>query len=198
MIVLAIAFIAGMYITYRQNNPQNTADPYTASNASTTTPTVEDTPDPIPSDWLSYTSEKYNFMIRYPSDFEHDTTSEGERFFKLGETQTTGTELFDGISVIINSGKTNNEDFRMFVEKQYDSMKNDPTQAGMGEIESITVAGKEGYAYTVKSLGKRFVIYLPRGRDQYIRIINGTVEPSNRPQTYQRTVDMMLSSLIYE
>lgn len=198
LIVLAIAGIAVLYIAFR--GVGISSDPETPTLARTTQTPGDPSPtlDPIPADWVSYTSEVYDFMLRYPPEFEQDTTSEGERFYRLGSTQVTGTELFDGISVVISSGETGTTDFRSFVETRFQELQDDTTQPKMSDIQPVSIAQKEGFSFEMDHLGKRTMIYLPREGERYVLIIDSTVEPTNRPQTYKDVVSMMLSTLIYE
>lgn len=199
LVLFVIILTAGVYFLNRNNSAITDADPRTSLPTGTSeSPSPTSGVQNIPENWQSYTSEEFDFMIRYPSDVQHETTEEGERFSKLGPTQATGTELFDGISVVITSGNLGEDDFETFVQKKYTELKNDPVQPRLGEMSEITLAGKNGFAFTVDAIGVRTQIYLPKGDDTYLEIINSTVEPTNREQTFQKTVDTMLSSLIYE
>lgn len=149
----------------------------------------------IPAGWKTYTSSKYGFSLQHPSDMQHDMAGGEERFFRHGSTQSLGTEMYDGILVIIKSGSLEGKTFDAWVAQKYEDTKNDPVQPRVGPKQPITIAGKQGYAFFVSSLGDRNAIYLPKGTDQYIEILNATVEPENTNQGHQQVVDTMLSSL---
>ncbi|RJR26790.1 hypothetical protein C4561_03340 [candidate division WWE3 bacterium] len=152
---------------------------------------------PIETGWKQLNSSVYGFTILYPEDLDHQTTTEGERFLKVGPTQSLGTELFDGISLVIRSGYFESGTFEDLVAAKYDEIKNDQTQPQLGEKKQISIAGKEGYIFSVSGLGEWTQTYLPKGNNEYIEIINNTVEPSNREQTYKKIVDKMLDTLAY-
>ena len=171
-----------------------------------TNPVVQKKVSPTPSsleqpqptlNWVTYDSTISGFSIKYPKDLKHDTTVEGERFYRLGPTQSEGAELFDGISLIIRSGKLNGRTFKNWVDAKYKETVNDPVEQRVGGKIPITIAGMQGIAFTVESLGERIVIYLPKGDKEYLEIINGTVEPQKREQTFQKIVDSMLSTIAY-
>lgn len=149
----------------------------------------------IPASWKTFTSMSYGFSIKYPADIKHDITSEGERFYKLGPSQATGTELYDGISVVIRAGSLQGKPFKEWVDQKYLEFKTDPVRPEVGDQKPITIAGMQGVSFTVSSLGDRTMMYLPKGTDQFLEITNSTVEPQDREQTFQKTVDLMLSSL---
>lgn len=203
LILIGIAILLAVlaFVMNKDRNTSMNSDPLAGSALPTEAvdnPTPTNAPEPVPANWETYTSSEYGFLIKHPKDVKQETTSEGEQFSKMGPTQTTGTELFDGISVVITSGNLGEDDFEEFVSKKYDEIKNDPIQPQVGERMSVTIAGKSGYALRVKSIGDSTRIYLPKGDSEYLEIINSTVEPTNREQTFQKTVDTMLSSLIYE
>lgn len=196
-VVVCALIVVGAYVFSKRD-----AYPDPASQIPTLVPTdiVNSPTDPVPQtpapgDWKTYTSQQYDFSIRYPTDVTHQTTSEGERFHKLGPTQSDGTELYDGISVMIKTGSLGGKPFAQFVNDRYEEIKNDSVGARMGDKHPVTIAGKPGIAFTVSTLGERTNIYLPKDEGMYYEIINGTVEPQNRPQTFQGIVNAMLSTL---
>ncbi len=194
-----VVLLAGAY--YINRDSFNLTDP----NPMTPLPVDQSgTPSPmppvpvVPEDWESYSSEAYNFIIRYPEEVTHETTTEGEHFFQLGPSQAEGTELYDGISVHISAGSLGDREFDMFVAEKHMQIKNDPTTTHIDELKKIMIAGKNGYAFTTNAIGNRRYIYLPKEGNAYLEIIDGTVEPTNRKQTFKKTVETMLSSLLFE
>lgn len=163
-----------------------------------TTTAASKAADTLPKDWKTYTSSEYGFTISHPPDVTHDTMPEEERFYKHGPSQSSGTELYDGILLLIKSGNLSGKSFEQWIDEKYAVLKNDPVQPRMGEKKTVTIAGKQGISFTVSSLGDRTMIYLPKGNNQYLEISNGTVEPAESTQGFQKTVDQMLSSLTYK
>jgi len=208
ILVFVIILFAGGYVFLQQtttparNTSQSDAGgeiprPTKPQNLDTVT-AASKAADTIPTSWNTYTSTEYRFSISYPSSVLHATTQEGERFYQLGASQSQGTELYDGISVVIRSGSLSGKSFAQWVDENYADIKNDPVQPRVGEKKPVVIAGKEGIAFTVSSLGDRVMIYLPKGNNQFLEISNGTVEPADSQQGFQKTVDQMLSSITYE
>lgn len=198
LVLATVLFAVGIYVFRQSNDSASISQVPSSTRQIVSSPEASPLPTPkVPTSWKTYTSEVYNFSIRYPEDIIHDTNSEGERFYKHGPSQSQGTELYDGILVLIRSGSLENIPFAMWVERKYEEVKNDPLQPRMGEKKSVTIAGKQGFIFTVSTLGERAVIYLPKGDNEYLEINNGTVEPQDREQTFQKTVDLMLSTITY-
>lgn len=189
-----ILFGAALVIARSQTNTTNGTQSIPSSTAPTNIvlPSIDVS---VPGNWVPFTSEKYGFFIRYPLDVNHQTTQEGEQFYKLGPSQSQGTELYDGISVGIKSGSISGKSFEDFVKQKHIDMKNDPLQPQVGDINQVAIGGIQGFSFRVSSIGDSTFIYLPKGEREYFEIINGTVEPTNREQTFQKTVEQMLSTL---
>jgi hypothetical protein len=150
----------------------------------------------IPADWQTYTSKQYGFTISYPSDVTHESLEDGERFIKLGPSQSQGTELYDGINIVIKSGTYQQASFKEFVAQTYQETKNDPIISEVSDIRDTEIAGIYGSAYDVSSLGNWTVIFLPAGSGRYVEITDMTVEPTNREQTFRKTTDSILATIV--
>lgn len=197
ILLIIFGIVAFFYFKNQNTFSLTDADPTTPLPAETTSTISPTSPVPvIPEEWEAFNSVKYDFVIRYPSDVNHDTTAEGERFFKTGPTQSLGTELYDGISVTIYSEGLGDDTFDTFVQSKFKEMRNDPVNSQVSEIRKITIAGKNGYAFDVQSLGDSTHMFLPKENDEYLAIVDGTVEPTNRKQIYRTIVDRMLSSIL--
>lgn len=200
VLITTIIIFGGAYLYIQQQRTQKVVTTKGDIPKPTKPPvlaTITTTPDAIPASWERYTSSEYGFTISFPPDVTHDTTTEGERFYKLGKSQSQGTELYDGIRIVIKSGSLGKKPFAEWVNQTYENTKNDPVQPRMGEKKPITLAGKQGITYTVSSLGDATMIYLPKGTDEYLEITNGTVEPADSTQGLQKTAALILSSLRY-
>lgn len=192
VIIFVIAAIAFLLVPKNETTNQT---PVTSQNIAPTTVILPSIDVSVPENWVPFTSQQYGFSIQYPLDVTHQSTSEGERFYKLGDTQSTGTELYDGISVMIKSGDLGGQTLADFVRKKHADTKNDQLQPEVGEIKQVSIAGLAGFSFRVRSIGDGTFIYLPKGSDGYLELVNGTVEPANREQTFQKIVDQMLSTL---
>ena len=194
MIVIIIAIAASAFLLLPKDKTTNQT-PVTNQNITPTTVILPSIDVSVPENWVPFTSQQYGFSIQYPLDMTHQTTSEGERFYKLGDTQSTGTELYDGISVMIKSGDLGGQTLADFVRNKHTETKKDQLQPEVGEIKQVSIAGLAGFSFRVRSIGDGTFIYLPKGNNEYLEIVNGTVEPAQREQTFQKIVDQMLSTL---
>lgn len=156
-------------------------------------PTQKPTPTPIPEDWETFKSEDFGISIRHPKDFEASETQEGVRIVKLGPTQSQGTELYDGISLLLKTGILENQNLEEFVDAEIAETKAQPINAKVSEKREVQVLELPGFSYDVSSLGDARYIFLPKGPGGYLEIINSTIDPSNLG--YQKTVDLIISSI---
>lgn len=162
------------------------------------TPTITRTsPKPTSQDemdWQTYTSQDLGFAVRHPEDVEVQRRQDGSiTFIKWGPTQREGTEFYDGIRVQITQGQLGGKSLRAFVEQKVQEEKNDPVTQTVSSIEQVSIGGKIGYKYDISAFGDRTINYLPKGNGEYLRIIDGTIEPKN--QGFKQTVKRMLASL---
>lgn len=208
LLFVLVIFAGGYYVMSKQ---RFTTTPAPVAKAMTPTPIyTQTTVSPevttaasspaatIPSSWKTYTSGAFGFSIKYPPDMQHDTQAgQEERFYKHGASQSQGTEMYDGILVLIKSGSLSGKSFDAWVNQKYEDTKNDPVQPRVGPKIPVTIAGKQGMSFRVSSLGDRNAIYLPKGTDQYLEILDVTVEPQGSTQGFQKIVDQMLSSITY-
>lgn len=192
--VVTVVILLGLVGAYYLSRPSNNMP---VSISETPTPSVPPAAVEIPPDWKTFVSTKFGFTISHPGDVTVSTMDEGERFLKLGPSQSTGTELYDGILVIIKSGSLKGMSLRDFAQKEHKLIEENPVEPTVTEISPITIAGLSGWAYNVDSLGERRVIFLPIGTGEYLEINDGTVEPANREQTFEKNVSQMLSTLQY-
>lgn len=149
----------------------------------------------IPSFWHLYRSETNGFMIKHPLDVTAEVTSTGDHFYKLGATQSMGTELYDGISLLITSGRMDGKNLKEFVFHEYLIAKKDPQTETITEIKPVTIGAKEGFVYKIKNPSEKEVIYLPRENNKYLIITNSTKTPDNQSRNYNEVVTQMLSSI---
>lgn len=202
LLILIIITLAGYYF-YKETYVQTMVELQTRPISSVQTvatisgqPKVSST-SATPDNWKVFQSKRYGYSLNYPSDINLETTSEGDRFYKLGPTQSLGTELYDGISLTIRSGKLEGKTLRQFVDQQFTIMKDEITTNSITEIKPLTIGEFQGFKFRKSSLGEADFIYLQKSKDEYLEIIDGTVEPVNREQSFKETVFLILSSVSF-
>jgi hypothetical protein len=190
---LLIILIGGLfYFNQAQiSSSQKTTSPSPTLLAPQSTPSQ--TPIPIPNDWENFSSETYGISVKHPKDFIVEETQEGVRIIKAGPTQSLGTELYDGISILFRTGPLGGLTLEKFVDSQIKEIKSQPINAEVSEKKEVKVLELEGFSYDVSSLGDANYTFLPKGQNQYLEIINSTIDPSNLG--YQKTADLIISSL---
>lgn len=191
-IILAIIFIflviSGFYIyNSKQPVPQSTPSPFPSA---LTTSTI-----PLPSDWIPFTSTNFNYTLKHPTDIIAEPSIEGDKFTKLGPTQNTGTELHDGISLIIHSGNLEGQSLEQLTQSKHDQLKSSETTNSITDISKKTYGPNAAYQFRKKSLDEADFIYIQKSPTEYLEIINSTVEPSDREQSFQKTTEAIISSL---
>lgn len=149
----------------------------------------------IPANWLVYHSPN-GYAIAYPSDIKTDQVSEGERFYKHGPTQSSGTELYDGISLLIRTGDLANLSLEDLVQKKHQQMKEEETTRDISNPVNINYGNHSAIQFKKSSLGDGEFIYLKTPNGKYLELINISVEPNNK-DTYQKIVSQMIGSITF-
>lgn len=192
-VLILILLISGLYFL-NQNQQASSQTPNSPSpTLLAPKPSPQKTPIPVPEDWETFNSETYGISLRHPKDFTVEETQEGVRIVKLGQTQSLGTELYDGISVLIRTGTLDNQTLEEFVDTNIQETKDQPINATVSSKEKVRLLELDGFTYHVSSLGEATYTLLPIGTGRYLEIINSTVDPSD--MGYQKTVDIIISSL---
>lgn len=145
----------------------------------------------LPENWKTYTSEKHGFTIKHPEDvLVRDVGTDGVNFFKVEPSQAQNTEFYDGISLTINSSQ-------LFGKLQDIAGQKMNEFAQHGEIvltlQPIRVGALSGYTFKGEGVGKVTYIFLPKGPEQYIQIVDATQDPKNLG--FNQVVTTMLSSI---
>ena len=149
----------------------------------------------IPVSWKTFQSETYGYSIRYPEDVKAEKTTEGDRFLKTGPTQSLGTELYDGIVFTIKTGNLENRSLEQLAKQRHGETAKEETTRSITELTPATFGTHQGYSFRRTGLGDGQFIYLLGKDGKYFEIINMTVEPTNRAQTFQNIVDLMIMSI---
>lgn len=203
--VLTIAVAIGAYVYFTSRGPQSSEDqaPTPTEIPITPTPTeVLSSPTPtatssaIPEDWETYSSTETGFSLSHPPDMEISTNQDGSiSFSKLGPTQTEGTELFDGISLNIESGDLSENSFSTFVENRHEEAQDSPVSE-IGELTEGTLDGKTTYQYIETGLGVFTHIYIPFEENSYVHVSLLVEDPSG--QGFEETAEKIISSIDHE
>jgi len=178
------------YFEFRssQNDEATTEAPVPTSPTSTPSPAIN-----IPQGWIQYSTPSSNLTFYYPQDAEVTENIEGINVTILGPTQTEGTELHDGLSLNLSTSPLNGRTLEEVATERRQESANEPVVENVTEVEQIQYANKQGYSYTVSSLGTRDVMFFPLSNDLYLQVINGTVDPTNAG--FHETAEQIVSTI---
>ena len=197
IIAVIVIIIAGTVYLLSNSQKQAINSNTQPVNSTTSTTQTENNSQlsELSDDWQTYTSNEWGFSINHPADVKIELTQNGVHFLNLGDTQATGTELFDGLSLLIFSAKLPNKTFDEFVKQEYQKIKNEPVYESVSELQSAQVSTYSGYKFIATGIGTSTTYFLKNGPDGFIKIIDMTVEPSNKPRDFHKTVEQMLNTL---
>ena len=148
------------------------------------------------SSWKTHTSPELGYTISYPPSMQYEQQPDLDRFVLLGETQRTGTEVYDGIIINIFKGSYVQDTLQEFVQATHQQDLESDILNEVGDISTTQVAGTTAYQYTVSSLGTFTHIYLPAGSDNYLQIVYLLEDPNNAG--FEQTFSQILGSLKLE
>jgi len=102
-------------------------------------------------------------------------------FVLIGPSQKGQTEMYDGINITIFKVETYTQDnFKSFVEKEVEKIKND----GMSEITKgitpIQIGKYRGLKFTVHGFGEHEEVYLEGNDKKYLHIATLVEDPTNQ------------------
>jgi hypothetical protein len=150
----------------------------------------------IPEGWQRYELKEGAMSLWYPGgDGLVETPEGGVRLNLRGETQTDGTELFDGIMVTIDAGTYENESFQAFVRSEYELAAAEPSLTQVGGFGEVNIAGRNGYRFVVEGLGTFTRTYIPLDTNRFALLTYMVADPEGRD--YQGMVEVMLKSISY-
>ena len=149
---------------------------------------------PVREGWLPYENNEVGFMVQYWPEMRIVPQQQPPKvlsFVYIGPTQSLGTELYDGINATFHRDELGDRNISKYIEGSIGQIK------VVGEIttplETVTVNGMNGFAYSASSLGQYRMIFLEAGDDEVMVISILVPDPANRG--YQSIVDDMLSTL---
>ena len=135
---------------------------------------------------------KYSFTVEYPNDINTKQENRYLYITKLGPTQKTDTEIYDGIYLIFSEESLGDLTLLEYATQKVEASRKESIAIILKELEPITINNCHGYSYTAEGLGIYKYIYLASEDGQVVEIINGTIDPTN--QDFQQTVDQILST----
>ena len=121
-----------------------------------------------------------------PQKFERQNGENSSVAFSyLGSTQTTATELFDGISVSFYlREKGENQSLESVVQELYNTDDSSPVKESISEdILEVTIAGEQAYMYTYTSLGEIDKYFFLNKNNQVVEISVLDPDPENHGYT---------------
>lgn len=160
VILLILVGVGGYYIgnnysaesTNTDMVTTNTIQPKEKLGNSTDNPTKTNTASGLTADWKTYSNDRYNYSIKYPSNWFVDTTHSEDDFTSRGEDK----ELIGGDTMVSNFSKPGDYDadnvpsdlqvvslmvYKVDPSISYDSFMSTPTRTFMGNKESIKFDG---------------------------------------------------------
>lgn len=199
ILILVILSVAGYFILQstlftKDNSGGVKPSPQISNSSPTSTLTRR---DDIPEDWKTYTSQKYNFEFKYPSEARLSDQSEGYVAVSyMGEKQKasgrTQTELFDGYSFnvadVTGEGYQNLDDF---YNHKVDQLKDVCTE--IGDPKETTISGRRAITQKLSCLGDYDSYYVLDG-DTYFDISLLYVGDKEDLPVYIETVNKIFST----
>lgn len=201
MILIAIAALGvigyASYLNLINNKTNVVPSPTPTINIDSTieTENIEEYPET----WEKYRSSTLGISFYYDQEMELKENSndpnEPLRLVLIGPTQSLGTEVYDGLILIFNSG-TYEGDFGDFVTEEHLKNKNEPSTNEIGEVIGTGLGNLTGYEFTVSSLGE-FTHYYFRDIDlkdnRYVKISTLVADPEELG--YDEILEKILTSI---
>lgn len=193
-----IGFYLGIQYSYLLNQVNKTTELTIEKNSSSESPDKN-------MNWKTYVNSESNWQINYPNDLnvlEREASQIGPSglgkviiFSKFGPSQTTGTELHDGISFTIGLQK---KDINQSIKELADSLTKPNQDIGSTRtpLKDIIINGHKGIETTVSSISKARVILLeyPVSKDRAYYLIIFAEGPEKNKTGYNAIVEEMLQS----
>ena len=145
----------------------------------------------LPGEWQTYTNQESGFSMDYSSALKKEEGSqEIVKFTLLGPTQREGTEIFDGISVIVTTATHTQKDLKNYIESRLEKT------GEIGEVTSgpkrVVLNGNNGYRYEKVTAGSSTVLTFPLSEEKVIKISYSAPDPEDRG--YREIVEEMINS----
>ncbi|MEK9158203.1 MAG: hypothetical protein AAB638_03435 [Patescibacteria group bacterium] len=147
---------------------------------------------PIHEGWQTLKDEEVGFSMQYPPEMQaRNNSNKSATFYYLGATQSTGTELYDGINVTIIQDDLGDGGMSKYIERSIEQTKS------IGSVSKplapTSINGISGFSYTAHTLGEYEIFFMPKGKDKVMVITYIAPDPKNNG--YQKTVEDMFSTL---
>ncbi|MBI3984998.1 MAG: hypothetical protein HY344_03610 [Candidatus Levybacteria bacterium] len=204
VVFLLVIVGAGAFVFGRNNLSQN-QEPVVPSPTQTI---VQESPTPTPDtsetkDWKTYLNSQSQWEMKYPVDLTAEKreasqigpTGIGDTvvFYKLGKSQSTGTEFYDGISITVGVSKKS-EDITLEAFADEQTKPNPEVGSTRTPVKKISINGLTGVETYITSFGNSRTVYLEypgkKDRTYYISIVSEGPDKA----AYDKTAEMMLQT----
>lgn len=195
VVVLIIFFLtalaAMLYVNQREEQDATPGVTPTPTQVSEASPSPAENDD---SDWEEFESEDLGIRIEHPEDVNRELREDRVVFIKVGPSQEMNTEFYDGISLSLRRDQlAAQEDVEDVANNVLNDLRDMQLLEKASDVESFRLAGRNGYRFTVTTLGRHTYMYLPAENNEYLEIVNSTVDPGDLG--FEETVERMLSTL---
>jgi hypothetical protein len=149
---------------------------------------------PPPLDWRVFSSESLAINFSYPPKMEiTENEDKTVRGVLIGPSQSLGTEVYDGIILSFSKGEYAEASLENYVESVVTKKKSDPVYIEITDIDTVQIAGINGYKFLESALGTFMNIYLPLGDGKFLLLTYLLEDPKG--QGFEATLDILLNSL---
>lgn len=199
-LVLVILALGGYIAVNSKKTAQPSTSQTTTSENSTETTTL--TPE-TSSDNLTYMSEDKKWQLMYPADVTAEKREAAQIgpagvgevgvFYKLGPTQTSGTEFHDGLSMTVGTmQKPANTTLEKFADEQINP--NPEVSTTKTAYQPLTVNGLSGVSTIVSGMGTFKMVFLTApGNNELVYYFSILAEGADKT-TYEKITNDMLQS----
>jgi hypothetical protein len=196
--ILITLTIAGYFIL--QQNQKESLVPEDMQNREVipTSEVVNETPDEdnLGLGGNSYLDPNGIFSFLYPNDYQLDTSDPiHPRIYKHGETQSEGTEIYDGVLIVFETVELQGKTLEQWID---DKIRNTPADGNSTVIkpkEATTLNGYPGFTYRVRGLGEYdYIVIQKTPASQYALVIT-YIAPDPENKGYQKEVDATFSTI---
>jgi hypothetical protein len=191
--ILVVFIIAALvYYVYETNYGKTISSKVVLPTPSMINPTSTDSS-------LTNTHTDVNgiYSIRYPNDFQLDTLPDNNaiRLTKIGKTQQGETELYDGVTIQIETNELNGRMLSDWVDETIERSTDNGVSAIVEPKNPISINGYQGFAYTVEGLGvfNHRIIQKNETSNYAVTIVTTVNDPEDNG--YEFEVDSILLSL---
>lgn len=145
----------------------------------------------------TYTHPNGGYTFKYPSEYTLDSEGDNEyiRIYKIGETQTGQTEMYDGVLLVFETIELGNQTLEQWV----DTRIQDSTADGMLEVtvpkQSTSLGEYPAFTYTTRGLGEAAYVVAQKDSSSSTAILVSALVSDPASAGFQAEVDAILATL---